>query len=387
MQPLHPDDSRLTAYVLGELAPEDAAAIERAAAADTGLRTKIQEITDVQDFLTGRLAASADPRLPRQRENIRRNPQQTKSRRFASLQIWIIPAAAVVVLALATLILTRMPADKPLAAAGRHQELLEPAPVLPPAAVLPPAPAAWFLPENAAGSLPLDLPVTSERSSLTEISKSIREDGLLPPHHSVRLEEILNNFSVRLNGVTAIARDGALREAWDIAALPQVECLSFGIMDFVSSHYGAIPASAMRTPGQFSHPLVVRAKLEMVAACHAHGKVASHNVTTEIKDSAVVANDAQRAGAEFGFTRMWSIHPDQIKPIIKAFTPRLSEVNEATNILQEAMAANWGPIAQHGRLHDRASYRYYWTVLQRAKLAGLALPESAAAIVNQTEIH
>ncbi|WP_306396628.1 HpcH/HpaI aldolase/citrate lyase family protein [Telluria beijingensis] len=175
---------------------------------------------------------------------------------------------------------------------------------------------------------------------------------------------------------------GALREAYDIAALPQVECLSFGIMDFVSSHYGAIPASAMRTPGQFTHPLVVRAKLEMVAACHAHGKVASHNVTTDIKDSATVANDAQRAGAEFGFTRMWSIHPDQIKPILKAFTPRLSEVNEATNVLTEAMAAEWGPIAQHGRLHDRASYRYYWSVLQRAKLAGLALPEAAAAIVN-----
>ena len=179
-----------------------------------------------------------------------------------------------------------------------------------------------------------------------------------------------------------IETHGALREAYDIAALPQVECLSFGIMDFVSSHYGAIPASAMRTPGQFTHPLVVRAKLEMVAACHAHGKVASHNVTTDIKDTATVANDAQRAGAEFGFTRMWSIHPDQIKPILKAFTPRLSEVNEATNILLEAMAADWGPIAQHGRLHDRASYRYYWSVLQRAKLAGLALPEAAAAIVN-----
>jgi citrate lyase subunit beta/citryl-CoA lyase len=179
-----------------------------------------------------------------------------------------------------------------------------------------------------------------------------------------------------------IETHGALREVYDIAALPQVECLSFGIMDFVSSHYGAIPASAMRTPGQFTHPLVVRAKLEMVAACHAHGKVASHNVTTDIKDTATVANDAQRAGAEFGFTRMWSIHPDQIKPILKAFTPRLSEVNEATNILLEAMAADWGPIAQHGRLHDRASYRYYWSVLQRAKLAGLALPEAAAAIVN-----
>jgi citrate lyase subunit beta/citryl-CoA lyase len=180
-----------------------------------------------------------------------------------------------------------------------------------------------------------------------------------------------------------IETHGALRDAWDIAALPQVECLSFGIMDFVSAHYGAIPGNAMRTPLQFTHPLVVRAKLEMAAACHAHGKVPAHNVTTEIKDSAVVANDAQRAAAEFGFTRMWSIHPDQIKPIIKAFTPRMSEVNEATNILVEAANARWGPIAQHGRLHDRASYRYYWTVLQRAKLAGLALPEAAAALVNQ----
>jgi citrate lyase subunit beta/citryl-CoA lyase len=108
-------------------------------------------------------------------------------------------------------------------------------------------------------------------------------------------------------------------------------------------------------------------------------------VTTDIKDSAVVANDAQRAAIEFGFTRMWSIHPDQIKPIIKAFTPRVSEVNEASNILLEAIAANWGPINQHGRLHDRASYRYYWSVLQRAKLAGLALPDAAAAIVNQPE--
>jgi len=182
-----------------------------------------------------------------------------------------------------------------------------------------------------------------------------------------------------------IETHGALREADAIAALPQVECLSFGIMDFVSAHYGAIPGNAMRTPGQFVHPLVVRAKLEMVAACHAHGKVPSHNVTTEIKDTAVVANDAQRAAAEFGFTRMWSIHPDQIKPIVKAFTPRLSEVNEATNILTEARNANWGPISHLGRLHDRASYRYYWTVLQRAKVAGLTLPDAAAAIISDNQ--
>ncbi|WP_151639373.1 HpcH/HpaI aldolase/citrate lyase family protein [Noviherbaspirillum aerium] len=178
-----------------------------------------------------------------------------------------------------------------------------------------------------------------------------------------------------------IETHGALAEVQKIAALPQVQCLSFGIMDFVSAHYGAIPGNAMRTPGQFTHPLVVRAKLEMSAACHAHGKVPSHNVTTEIKDTAVVANDATRAAGELGFTRMWSIHPDQIKPIVKALSPRGSEVNEAVNILTEAQAAQWGPIKYNGKLHDRASYRYYWTVLQRAKASGMPLPESAGSLL------
>jgi citrate lyase subunit beta/citryl-CoA lyase len=214
-----------------------------------------------------------------------------------------------------------------------------------------------------------------------------KPDGL---EDVLRAQDIVNRAAARAGSAfvplhVLIETHGALHEVFDIAAVGQVECLSFGIMDFVSSHYGAIPAAAMRTPGQFTHPLVVRAKLEMVAACHAHDKVASHNVTTDIKDSAVVANDATRAAGEFGFTRMWSIHPDQIKPIVKAFMPRMSEVNEATNILTEAKAVQWGPIAQHGRLHDRASYRYYWTVLQRAKLAGLALPDAAAALVNQPE--
>jgi citrate lyase subunit beta/citryl-CoA lyase len=174
-----------------------------------------------------------------------------------------------------------------------------------------------------------------------------------------------------------IETHGALADAHAIAALPQVECLSFGIMDFVSAHYGAIPGSAMRSPGQFTHPLVVRAKLEIAAACHAYGKVPSHSVTTEIKDSAVVAGDAQRATSEFGYTRMWSIHPNQIKPILKSMAPRSSEINEAASILLEAQNVQWGPIQHNGRLHDRASYRYYWTILQRAKQSGLPIPESA----------
>ncbi|HMP12171.1 aldolase/citrate lyase family protein, partial [Hydrogenophaga sp.] len=80
-----------------------------------------------------------------------------------------------------------------------------------------------------------------------------------------------------------IESPAAVHRAFDIAAHPRVASLSFGLMDFVSAHGGAIPASAMTLAGQFSHPHVLRAKLEMAAACHAHGKVPSHNVVTEFK--------------------------------------------------------------------------------------------------------
>ncbi len=172
----------------------------------------------------------------------------------------------------------------------------------------------------------------------------------------------------------------ALHDAWQIAALPEVECLSFGIMDFVSAHYGGIPASAMKSPGQFVHPLVMRAKLNIAAACHAHGKVASHNVCTEIRDLTVVASDAKQAASELGYGRMWSIHPDQIRPIVAAFSPDEREIDEAIAILSAAQAKNWGPIQHAGKLHDRASYRYFWTVLQRARQEDRLLPEPAAAL-------
>ncbi len=177
-----------------------------------------------------------------------------------------------------------------------------------------------------------------------------------------------------------IETHGALHEVWQIAALTGVECLSFGIMDFVSAHYGGIPASAMKSPGQFSHPLVVRAKLEIAAACHAHGIVASHNVCTEIRDLSVVAQDAAQAARQLGYGRMWSIHPDQVRPILDAFAPDGREVGEAVAILCAAQRNDWGPIQHEGKLHDRASYRYYWTVLQRARRNGQPLPAEAAAL-------
>jgi len=165
---------------------------------------------------------------------------------------------------------------------------------------------------------------------------------------------------------TLVETHGALREVAAIAAHPRIESVSFGLMDFVSAHRGAIPKSAMTGAGQFEHPLVLRAKLEIAAACHAAAKVPSHCVFTEFKDTSALRTAAERAGRQLGYTRMWSIHPAQIKPIVEAFSPTIAEVDEAIEIISAAQAAQWAPIQHHGTLHDRASYRYFWQVIERA---------------------
>ncbi len=171
-----------------------------------------------------------------------------------------------------------------------------------------------------------------------------------------------------------IETHGALREVDTIAAHPRVESLSFGLMDFVSAHRGAIPAAGMSVEGQFSHPLVVRAKLEIAAACHGHGKTPSHCVVTEFKDSVALAAAAGRASRDFGYTRMWSIHPSQIRTIVAAFAPSEGEIDQAAQIVIAAQANDWAPIRHQDSLHDRASYRYFWHVLERAHRTGQALP-------------
>jgi citrate lyase subunit beta/citryl-CoA lyase len=174
-----------------------------------------------------------------------------------------------------------------------------------------------------------------------------------------------------------IETPGALHEVWQIAALPHVESIDFGLMDFVSAHHGAISSAAMRSPGQFTHPLIMRAKCEIAAAALANGVVPTHNVTTELRDTGVVRADAQRALHDFGFLRMWSIHPSQIQPIVEAMRPDFAEVNEAAGILLSAQDADWGPISWLGKLHDRASYRYYWELLRRAHSTGMVIPATA----------
>jgi citrate lyase subunit beta / citryl-CoA lyase len=99
---------------------------------------------------------------------------------------------------------------------------------------------------------------------------------------------------------------------------------------------------------------------------------------TEFNDAQAIAAAATRASREFGYTRMWSIHPNQIVPIVEAFAPSAAEVDHAVEIVEAAQDAAWAPISHRfnlrDTLHDRASYRYFWQVLERAHRTGQPLP-------------
>ncbi len=186
-----------------------------------------------------------------------------------------------------------------------------------------------------------------------------------------------NNIEREIPIHVLIETHGALRDCWEIASTDWVQLLDFGLMDFVSGHHGAIPASCMRSPGQFDHRLLARAKSEVVAAALANACVPAHNVTLDLKNTYATYDDAYRARNEFGFLRMWSIYPAQIQPIVDAMKPDYREVQEGAEILLAAQKADWGPIQFAGELHDRATYRYFWELLQRARVSGISLPEAA----------
>ncbi len=212
----------------------------------------------------------------------------------------------------------------------------------------------------------LTIPKPTRAAQVAEMVKYIE-------HQAARL-----NVERQIPIHVLIETHGALREVWEIAAMPAVQVIDFGLMDFISDHHGAIPGVCMRSPGQFEHHLLKRAKSEIVAAALANGCVPAHNVTLDLKNHQQTFDDAKRARDDFGFLRMWSIYPTQIEAIIGAMKPAHTEVEKAAQILVAAQDKQWGPIQHRGELQDRASYRYYWQLLQQARLAGIPIPEDAA---------
>ncbi len=217
------------------------------------------------------------------------------------------------------------------------------------------------------------VPAAGERVAYLTLPKTTRVGDLREMVDYIRNTAARSGIRRDIPIHALIETQSALRQVWEIAEVPTVQVLDFGLMDFVSDHHGAIPSHAMKSPLQFDHALLHRAKAETVAAALANGIVPAHNVTLELKDVDFIFNDARRAREEFGFLRQWSIYPAQIEPITRAMSPAMPEIEEAEAILLKAWDADWGPVQHEGNLHDRATYRFYWEQLQRARLLNLKL--------------
>jgi len=221
--PIHPEDPRLTAYAAGELGAAEAAEVERAVAADPALQAELAEIQATVSIARETLTLPRAVLLAGQKEEILRLARKSDLGQgtapaipwFSKMQGWLIPAAAAAVLAIATFILTRMPDDRPKVTTTSPAK--QQAPVGPTDVAKAPAPAPVAPPYVSPNRGPLapsrvsrlDLPIRKEKTGLDAITRPIRDDQRLPSRDLVHLEELLNNFTLRFNGTTAIARGAA----------------------------------------------------------------------------------------------------------------------------------------------------------------------------------
>ncbi|MBN7770130.1 hypothetical protein KUV44_10540 [Marinobacter daepoensis] len=177
----------------------------------------------------------------------------------------------------------------------------------------------------------------------------------------------------------------AIRNIWSIAAVEGLETLDLGLVDLVAEYAGAIPVSAIEYPLQFEHGIICQAKTELATAAHYYGLTPAHSVTLELTREGAL-RDARLARERFGFTRMYSIHPQQIDGIVQAMSPDPNDVAQACSVLELAEKAQWGPIGWQGKLYDAASYRYYLSILDNARHAGQPIPQQFGHFIQQESI-
>lgn len=97
---------------------------------------------------------------------------------------------------------------------------------------------------------------------------------------------------------------------------------------------------------------------------------ATDQVFVDIKDLAGLEAEARQARV-LGYAGKMAIHPDQLAPIHRAFTPTTTEVERAVKLLHAAQAAGGGVFAFEGRMIDQPLLTQAERVLLTARRAGL----------------
>ena len=194
------------------------------------------------------------------------------------------------------------------------------------------------------------------------------EDVLFVDRFLSQIEENMDFEVGRIKLEVLIESADAVLHAEQIAkCTARVGGLVFGIVDFA----GDIGAQELGAEQFFYYNY---AKAKTIIAARAAGVTVVDGVTLAIRDNVACRRDAQMA-ARMGFDGKWAIHPAQLDPIHKAFTPTQEEIAHAQHIVDEYEKADvqggLGAIVIDDQMIDAAVLRVEWKKLAIAEKARL----------------
>jgi citrate lyase beta subunit len=151
----------------------------------------------------------------------------------------------------------------------------------------------------------------------------------------------------------------------EIASHPRLDGIIFGGEDFAAS----IGARRTREATELLY-----ARQAVVTTCAAFGLQAIDIVSIDFKDLDALRVESE-FGAQLGYSGKQVIHPAQVEPVQRAFTPGEEAIAHARRIVEAYEASlkeGKGAFALDGRMIDMPLVKNARKVLERARAAGKA---------------
>jgi citrate lyase subunit beta/citryl-CoA lyase len=212
---------------------------------------------------------------------------------------------------------------------------------------------------------------TIMNDDLAEVGAVLHDGIMLPKAKTTadvsRALTALTAVAPRAGLIVLVETAGAIVAVNDIARLPGVRRLMLGEIDL-----GAELRMELDVPAWDAIRVVV-----VVASVGAGLEASIAGIDPDFSDPARVEADTRRLAA-MGFGGRAAIHPAQVAPINRAFTPTAEQVRKAADALarhEVALAAGIGAYTDdRGHMVDEAVLRRARQTLEAARRAGIDVP-------------
>ena len=154
-------------------------------------------------------------------------------------------------------------------------------------------------------------------------------------------DDLISEMKAELEFMVMIESSrGILNAAKIVSASPRVSCLALGAAD-LSAELG----SRMSWDAMFTH------RASMVLSCGLTSIMPIDSPYLNIKDETGLFKECKKV-REMGYTGKLCIHPSQLGPVNRAFTPSAEEVARARRIVKAAETQGAGAIVSDGKMVD-----------------------------------